>query len=407
MHRPLSFVKYLGDYNWRPTVVAPRGEDFWIQDSRLVDEIPDNVTVIRTESLSGQAIMRRARGKNSSPSQSRSSRGFGVLRRAASALLMPDTYVGWKRFALAAARDELRKGDYDAVYSTSPPETSQVIGSALKKEFDLPWLVDFRDPWMNLHLLSPPSPWHRRRHRSMEAQSCRAEAVVVTTQWHQQLLQSSYPNARVERISNGYDGNKLMAFQEARPADAKLTITHTGMLTQNRTATFFLEGLRRMLTVHPEARERLCVQFIGPREDHNERAATELGLDDVVRFLDTMTHRDALQAQADSHILLLIKHVNDKYTGLVPGKLYEYLGLRRPILALAPSGEAADLVARHHRGEVVANNDSGAIAAVLAAMFKRYRDGDLFAAYQLNPLPQYDRRHLAGDLASLLESISS
>jgi len=405
VYRPLSFVKYLGRHGWRTTVIAPRATAFWIADEGLLAQVPPECRVIRTESLSGQSLLARFRGGRP-PSARRSSRRFGALRRMASAVLVPDTYVGWKPFALRAARELLRREHFDAVYSTSPPETSHLIAGDIHDATGLPWVADFRDPWMNLHLLRPPTALHARWHARLEARVLRRATVVVTTRWHESRLRARFPEADVERIPNGFDGAEAASVADVTaPAGGALRITHAGMLTQRRSAATFLRGLRRLLDEHPAASRDIAVTFVGAREDESERAARALGLGEVVAFRGSVPHAEALRVQRDSHILLLIKHADAAYDGLVPGKLYEYIGLRRPILALAPPGEASDLVTSLSRGTVVDPGDDKAVADAIAALLAAHRAGTLADAYDLSARPELERAALAGDMAALLDRV--
>jgi hypothetical protein len=82
--------------------------------------------------------------------------------------------------------------------------------------------------------------------------------------------------------------------------------------------------------------------------------------------------------------------------------LFEYIGVRRPILALVPDGEAKRHIERLNRGALADHDDVVDIAAKIEALFDQHKDGSLDAAYDLSPQPQFDRAALAGDLARLL-----
>ncbi len=401
VYRPLSFVRHLPEHGWRITVVTPEGDAYWIRDDSLVERIPAGTRVVRTQSWSGQAWL--ARGRRGRASAKRSSRGFGVVRRLASAVMLPDSYVGWVPFAVRAALEVAKSDHVDALYSTSPPESTHLAGFKVHRATRLPWVADFRDPWMNLHLLDTPSPLHAHLHRRMERRVCaNASLVLATTRWHEARLRASYPGARVARISNGYEGSE-MAGAAAGPAARPLRIVHAGMLTQKRSATPFLEALARVLASDPALRDEIEVQFIGPREDANEHSAARLGLSGVVTFQDPLPHADALRAERAAHVLLLVKHADTRYDGLVPGKLYEYIGLCRPVLALAPAGEARDQVAALRRGEVASPGAVDDIERALRTMVAHWRAGRLESAYDLSARPEFDRARLAGDLAVALE----
>ena len=160
------------------------------------------------------------------------------------------------------------------------------------------------------------------------------------------------------------------------------------------------------LEATPGARDKCRAIFLGPRESENDEAAVSLGLSGVVSFRDTVPHAETLKIERSSHILVLIKHANPLYDGLVPGKLYEYIGLRRPILALAPEGEAAAIVRRHRRGEVVPHGDPAKIADALGTLYGGYEAATLDAAYDLSPVAEYRRDVLAGELAARLDALA-
>lgn len=403
VYRPLSFVRYLPASGWRVTVIAPRGDAFWIRDESLLAAIPADTRIVRTETFSGQALMRRTRAG----AQTRSSRHFGALRRIASTVAIPDSYIGWYPFAVRAAMRESSTQKFDALYSTSPPESAHLIAATVQRRTGLPWVADFRDPWMNLHLLDVPSRAHAALHRKLERAVCRRASVVVTTQWSEALLSRACPGARVTRLPNGFDGADMAAVAElAPPRTGPLRIMHAGMLTQRRSATPFLEALRAFLDRRPDARGAIEVEFAGAREDENDRALDRLGLGGCVRFVDTVPHLEALRRERSAHVLLLIKHADPRYNGLVPGKLYEYIGLRRPILALAPAGEARDLVESLRRGETAGPEDVAGIGRAIERMFDHHRGGALDAHYDLSERTELERSRLAGTLAHLLAGLT-
>ncbi len=404
VYRPLSFVRYLPANGWRVTVIAQRGDAFWIRDESLLERVPSATRVIRTRTWSGQAVLRRG----GAGAQRRSSRRFGLLRRSASAVMVPDSYIGWYPFALRAAMREVRGGTVDAIYSTSPPETAHLVGGAVARRSGLPWVADFRDPWMNLHLMDVPSRAHAALHSRLERAVCRRAHTVVTTAWSETLLRRACPRAEITRIPNGYDGAEMAALEMLLPPppSGPMRIVHAGMLTQRRSAGPFLEALRVFLDRRPDARGAVDVEFAGAREDENELALQRLGLADCVRFVDTLPHPEALRRERTAHVLLLIKHTDPRYNGLVPGKLYEYVGVCRPVLALAPAGEARSLVESLRRGETADPDDVAAIARAMERMFDLYRAGSLDAHYDLSPRPELERSRQATALAGLLDRVT-
>jgi glycosyltransferase involved in cell wall biosynthesis len=405
VYRPLSFVKYLARLGWDLTVITPRPGEFWISDPALEDEVPSQVRVVRTASLSGLRALGMLSHRRVGNQSRRSSRAFGALRRLGELFLVPDTYVGWVPFAVKEAARLIAAERFAAIYSTSPPDSSHLAALWIARRRSIPWIADFRDPWINLFLREPPTPLHRLLHERMERATARADLLLVTTEAQEEALRRRHPQSRVVRIPNGYDDEDFVRDAAVRPPAEPFTITHCGMLTLGRSVQPFLEGLALLARRAPEKAGVIRVAFIGARESANEESARRLGLGDTVRFEDNLPHREVIRRERESHILLLIKHDDERYRGLVPGKLYEYVGARRPILAIAPDGEARRLVVELRRGEVAAIGKPDDVAGKLERFYDRWRDGTLESAYSLGEVPEFSRRAQAERLAALIAEL--
>ena len=421
VQRVTKLVKYLEECGWRATVVCGRPEDYWMRDETLVGDVPASARVLRVGGASGLGVLRRlssgrrtAGAAAAAPAARRSARGFALLRRATAWTLVPDSYVGWRPFARRAALEALRADPADAILSSSPPETNHLVGLDLHEETGLPWLVDWRDPWFALHLHPAPTAWHRARHAALERRVLRAAAAcTVTTTWLRDLVRERAGAgagllAHLHVIRNGFDPADFVAAGATAPAaPAPLTIVHTGMLTLTRSASGLLHGLQHLFKQLPATRGRIQVTFLGARESDNDAEVAKLGLGDCVRMQDYVPHAEAIAAMRAAHVLLLIKHTEPRFTGLIPGKLYEYMGADRPILALVPPSEAADLVHGLGWGEVAPPNDAVGIAAALAKLLAHHEAGTLPQAYERRSRERFDRRTQAHDVAALLAQITT
>ena len=402
VYRPLSFVKYLARFSWEVTVLTPKPGEFWISDTGLEDQIPDNVNVIRTFSLSASRLLNVFGKKNKDDQSKRSTGGFELLRRLGEFALFPDTYVGWAPFAYRAASRLCREKDFDIILSTSPPDSTHLPAGRISRKFDIPWVADFRDPWISLYLRNPVTAVHRMLNQKMEEKTAAADRVLVTTDWQRDKLLELYPGCRVEKIPNGYEEEDFGGLEDISPDPARFTILHTGMLTLGRRSKSFLEGVSLFLGRREEAAGLLNVIFAGARESVNDEWVKEFGLEKIVVFKDNIPHSECVRLEKRSHVLLMIKHDDTRYNGLVPGKLFEYIGAARPILAVVPEGEAKEIVRRLKRGETAAVNNPEDIAAKLEIMFDLYKRGGLDKNYSLEEAPEYSRRVEAERLDQLL-----
>ena len=359
--RSLKLARYLPEFGWEPVVLCGDAADYWVRDESLLAQLPPELERLVVGGLTGQGLLRRLRGgtaRGGAAAGARSSRGFARLRRLGDFCLLPDAYAGWIGPATRAGRQRLAAGDIRLIYSSSPPDSSHRVAQRLAAASGLPWVADFRDPWINLHLKTPPTPLHRFLHARMEAAVlARAQVVAVTEAWRRHYAARAARPPRL--IRNGFDPADVAAPVSAAAAvpsplaaRATIEILHTGKLSLTRSARPVLAGLAALRAEQPALAARVRLVFLGPRESDNEAAAAAAGVADLVRFEPPVPHAESVARQAAADLLLLIKHDDARYKDLVPGKFYEYAAAGPPILAVTPPGEIESLIAEHGLGWV-------------------------------------------------------
>ncbi len=402
--RSLKLARYLPRHDWNPVVVCGRPEDYWIRDDSLLAELPEICEVHHVGGFTGQGLLRRLRGGGGAASTGgrRSSGLFRRLRALGDLFFLPDSYAGWIPAARRRSHSLLARGDIELIYSSGPPDSAHVAAAGLAMSSGLPWVADFRDPWFNLHLKSPPTGIHRALHRRLESRVLReAQVVTVTEGWRQRLApQCARPPVL---IRNGFDPADYEGMSPVPSSDDTITILHTGKLSLTRSARPFLEGLADLLAARPELRTSLRVDFLGPRESDNELAADALGLGSCVRWQDSVPHSKSAERQRRAGLLLLIKHDDPRYRDLVPGKFYEYVAAGRPILAVTPAGEIDELMERYRLGWT-ARPRRESVAQKLAEALGVLDEG--WSARGGHP-PELTRTRQAEQMAALFDELCS
>jgi glycosyltransferase involved in cell wall biosynthesis len=409
VHRVLGFTRYLPRHGWECTVVCADRGDYWVVDDSLLARVPDGTEVIRVRGaswLSAWLGLRRGFGGR------RSTRAFAGLRGLSDWWLMPDSYVGWSKRARAVAERRARASGFDALLSTSPPDSVHLAARAVHRSLGLPWVADFRDPWIGLHYRTPPSAWHRARHVALERSVLEeANVVLAASRTHADAMggSSSAPR-RVIHLPNGYEPEEPTA--SAVPAAAAAAEDHrrfelifTGTLAQMPDAEVLLEALHDWFARRPEARRRVRARFVGPYESGYEDRSIALGLKGIAEFMGPRPHAETRALQRGAAALLLWKPRN--FPTMVPGKLYEYLDSGRPILALLSEGDEAGTLVARAGGEIVAPGDRATLAASLERRYLEWKAGHAPAAARPEWLADHMRERLAGRLAGVLDELAS
>jgi glycosyltransferase involved in cell wall biosynthesis len=409
VHRVLSFTRHLPAHGWSCTVVCAGEEDYWVKDETLTAAIPTGTEVIRVPGGSALSAWRRVfRRGDRLPGQR-----AGLLRSLSDWWLLPDSYIGWAPRARAAAAKRMRLGGVDVVLSSSPPESAHVAALPLGERFGVPWVADFRDPWIGLYRRQPPTAWHARRQGALERRVMERADLVITasrTQMSYSERGSGARPSRAEVVFNGFDAAQpapAAADTGDRGAGASETflLVFTGTLSHVPDTEVFFEALHELFVRHPDARRRLRVELAGPFDPGYEDRSVALGLKGIVTFMGQRSHQEVRELQRRADLLLLWIPRVEVLRAALPGKLYEYLDAGRPIVALLDErAEAAELV-RKADGRVFPVGARSALAGELERRWLAWKSGARDPVRRPAWLDDYRRDVQAASLARLLDGL--
>ena len=420
-HRVLRLANYLQMHGWATSVLtldAAFYKDSIQLDDALVRRADPRLTIFRTGACRGLTALIRWRNHllrrdaaAPSPNGVRHTqldrRGWKAWRHNATTRLLnfPDDEIGWFGHAALHGLRIVRRQQIDVVLSSAPPFTCHLIGYALRSICNVRWVADFRDPWSR-------APWGKpgsaRAHRWLETQVIkRADAVVLNTpELHREFAQwyGSDISSRFHVVANGYDADILEPYANASPSAAPpLILTHAGNLYGARDPIPLLEGLAKCLHEGSVPSGGIRLNLVGKIASvfDVDQAIGRLGLGGTVIRTLTVSHEESLRMSAASHVLVVIQ---PDTTLQVPSKLYEYIGLRRPILALADDGAVARVVRDGDFGLVVSPTNVDGIATVLTHLYRNHNT--LVQASVGNArVAQFDARYQSAILTEILSNL--
>lgn len=313
----------------------------------------------------------------------------------------PDARATWLPFAVEAGGGLLADWRPDFVYASGPPFTTLLIGQELSKNFDLPLIVEFRDRWSE-DPYAPPMFW--RRWRSLLAEKTligQASALVTVSEPWAVSYRARYHKPTTV-MYNGYDAE----FCHEGPFDGAsgrpgLEIVYTGGIYPGyRDPSPIFAAMKKL-----DDRGLACrMVFHGVRPTAVAPLAEAQGVTHLVDIREVLGHEEVLQRQRDSDILVLMQWNDPKEQGNVPGKFFEYLGARRPILVLGlREGVPAAIV--RERGAGFFSNDPDEIAAQLARWLETKQESGLLPAVPEDARAGYSRDEQYAHLEEFLENL--
>lgn len=332
VQRTLKFCEYLPRLGWQPIVLTVQERAHAKIDTRL--GIPEEL----------EPFVFRAFGLDTRQHLSIKGKYLEMMAR-------PDQFMTWYRPAVALGKKLIRQYQPDALWSTFPYSTAHRIACKLHSWSGLPWIADFRDPFADLHTQTT-SP-NRAARKVDESAVIAAQQLVFTTQKTAELYLSSYPalsQDKVNVIENGYNEEVFQTVaarlqNESETAAGPFTLTYSGNLYgQGRSPKALFKAIQQLSERGVLVPGKFVLSFRGVSNvDDFQPALSEMGISDLVRFLPSVSYEESIAEMLTSDALLLLQ--GEVFNNQIPGKAYEYLRSRKPILALTDQqGATADLL---------------------------------------------------------------
>lgn len=287
------------------------------------------------------------------------------------AFCRPDRRIGWRKHAIGAARSLFETWKPDVIYATCPPHSTAVIADRIAQIGNIPFIVEFRDRWAH-NAYSDHPPWRQQKDiRDEMAVLSRAAAIVTVSPLWAETYANHYGEDRVVLSMNGFDPGEYPLEPPFAPNDdpGTLHLLHAGALYPNRRDPRVL--FAGIAALGPSA-EHIYVWMMGKDVEPARAMAEEAGIASRVTLLAPESHREVIERQYSADALLLLQWNDPRDAGTIPGKLFECIGARRPVVCTGyTKGVTAEIV--RDRGLGVVSNEPKVIASELARLLTRKR----------------------------------
>jgi len=414
VQRVSKFVRYLPEFGWECSVLTAANPSVPVFDETLVKEMPDSTVVRRTPTFEPGYAFKNAVSAGANADQSSFSPGRllkKIIRSAGNAVLQPDAQVLWYPRAVREGRRLLNELHHDAIFVTAPPFSSLLIGASLSRSSGLPLIVDYRDEWGISNQYQEDrqkSVLSRVIQERMQRRVLRqAKAVVATTRRSAESLKDrihdSGSHATASHIYNGYDKADLrtsVTNSNREPAGDRYRISYVGTLWNLTDISPLVRGIRELAARKPELAAKLELVVAGRRTGEQEAVLDELeNLPCQLTRKGYLSHREAIDVMRSSDELALLLSDVPESSRVVPAKTFEYLALRRNILAISPQGEMTEILATCPMAESFLPGDATGIARHLE---RRLTERSLTPQETNWESSRFERRHLTTQLANVL-----
>ncbi len=409
VQRWLKFVKYLPEFGIEPIVYCPENPNYPIIDESLIDEVPNEITVLRQPIKEPYALANLFSKKSAKTISS------GVIPKAKKQSLIeklmlyvrgnffiPDARKNWIKPSVTYLSEYIQKHHIKTIITTGPPHSLHLIGLQLKRQLHINWISDFRDPWTTIgyHKDLKLSQSSQQKHKALELQVLNSADEIIVTSNHTKNEFQNKTKQPISVITNGYDSHSI----RVEGKDKKFTLSHIGSLLSERNPKVLWKVLSELITENEAFSKTFQLNLVGVVSDDVIESIHQNGLKDHLNIVGYVSHDEAIKFQMQSQLLLLIEIDSEDTKAIIPGKVFEYLISETPILAIGPeNSDVEHIIKSTHTGTYFNYNDKGQLKTQVLKYFEAYQNNNLdVMAVGLQP---YSRKALTEKLSKRINSL--
>lgn len=411
VQRWVKFAKYLPSEGWQPVIYTPENPDLSSIDESLLSDIPSEAEIIKRPIIEPYGIYRKLTGSKGQIKIEANPGGGGkgsFLKRLSmwvrGNLFMPDPRCLWIGPSVRFLKKYLEEHPVDVIVSTGPPQSMHLIAHKVSLATGIPWVADFRDPWTKIfyfkHLRL--GKWAEKRHHELEQMVLNdATAIVAVSPLVQQDF-AAMTKTPVHLVTNGYDETDYV---DEVPADDCFNVVHTGLLTAEGNPVELWKALGTKCLDDAVFASKFRLILAGKTDNKVLQSISDAGLDKYLTDYGYVDHHKAVLLQRTASLLILPIREEPETKAILPGKLFEYLAARRPILGVGTSeGAMATVLQETRAGKIFDWNDTKAISAQINDIWGSFLAGK---ETEMNAdIEKYSRRMTTRNMAELFDSIT-
>ena len=409
VQRWLKFVKYLRDFEIEPVVYVPENPSYPILDESLEMDVPEGIRIIRKKIFEPYAlagIFSKKETETISSGIIQKEENQSALQKAMLYIrgnyFIPDARKFWIKPSVNFLKNEIENDDYKAIITTGPPHSLHLIGLQLKKDLNIKWIADFRDPWTQIgyHEKLKLNDSSRRKHEELEKQVLNAADHLIVTSFSTKNEFEAKTSKPVTIITNGYDSE--LEVEEEK--NSKFELAHIGSLLSGRNPENLWKALQELIEENKEFKKLFQLRLAGKVSEEVLESIKDFGLDLYLTNEGYVDHTRALELQKEASVLLLIEIDSEETKGIIPGKLFEYMASKKPIIGIGPENwDAERIISETRSGKVFTYKDISGIKDEIINLFKRFQTNTKMI--ESSGVDKYHRRSLTKKLAYLIKQL--
>lgn len=411
VQRWLKFTKYLSSFRIQPVVYVPENADYPVVDKSLTEEISQNIEIWKYPIWEPYQLYKRILGiskdsKLQSGEVSKVKKSYlqqwAVWLRGN--LLIPDPRKFWVFPSVKFLKKKMQEKKFSAIISSGPPHSVHLIAEKISSFFNLPWIVDMRDPWTDVFYYKDlkHSFFAKNWDKKLESRVLnKANHIITVSKGLKEIFLSKVENKnKITVITNGYDEEDFSA--SGKKSFSEFTITYTGQLLHSYNPYPFFDALNNLLQSGLLSTIRL--NLIGSMGKEIISYIEKSSLKKVTVITKNLPHLESLSYLKGSHLLFLCVPEPENAKGILTGKIFEYLASGKPILNLCNTSlESEEIIRDCQAGKTFYRHNLQGIKNFILSVYADYKNGKIFT--KTDACKKYERKYLTEELGRIIRGI--
>ncbi|MGB1210521.1 MAG: glycosyltransferase family 4 protein [Lacinutrix venerupis] len=405
VQRWLKFVKYLPQYGIEPIVYCPSNPIYPQTDKSLLKEVPNGITILKQPINEPYKVANffskdsKTISKGIIPEEKKQTLMQKAMLFIRGNFFIPDARKNWIKPSVRYLSTYIADFNIDTVITTGPPHSLHIIGLKLKKQLDINWIADFRDPWTTIgyHKQLKLTNVAANKHKKLEKEVLNtANTIIVTSEVTKKEFQD-ITSKQIEVITNGYDIEK----ESDIVLDTQFTLSHIGSFLSKRNPEILWQSLHELIKEHQDFAKYFRLNLVGLVGEEIIKTIERYGLTNYVNNIGYVSHIESVKYQKKSQLLLLIEIDSQDTKAIIPGKLFEYLVSNRPIIAIGPTGSDVESIIKETKtGDYFYYSDLETLKSKILSHFNAFKTKNL----EVSPIgvEKYSRENLTKKLSEVI-----
>jgi glycosyltransferase involved in cell wall biosynthesis len=398
---PLDIITHLQKFDWEPIVLTTKDETFTVKDESLLKKVNPNWKVIKAKAVEPFNLYRKFIGKKTDEklvaSETISLENKSIAHRISiwirMNLFIPDARIGWYFPAIKAAKNFLDSEKVDAIVSIGPPHTTHLIAKTISKNFSIPFFPVFIDPWVDIS-------YYKNFKRSKitlaidkyleKSVLINSTKIIFVTDSMREDYIRKYPQIKNKSfvLYWGYNEDDFISLPLnplTKEGDLVKTILHAGNIFDYQNPENLWKEIKRRINLG----EKFKIKFIGTVSPLVKNSIKNFGLEELTEYLGFLPYQQMLKELFNADYLLVC--ATEKRH--VPGKLFEYMRVGKPIIAFGDNNdEVKSILSQTGTGHLFSYNEDVSL----------FFDNQFNFQVNIDIVKQFDRKIISEKLSKIL-----